>query len=304
MQKVYLGVEGGATKSTAILEKDGVLIKRTGKALNYDNLGEEKVKENLKSLLKPLLGKTKGRKIYAVLGLAGLDTKKDAIIYSKISKEVLPKGSIFKVVNDAKVALEVLCPNETKRILVISGTGSNVYGENGQESASSIGWGFLLGDEGSGFETGLKALKAATQSWDGRAKKTKLEQFVLEYSKTKDMEHLIPKIYSAREDVKTYIASFAPVVDRGIEEGDEIALSIREEILKELLLGLAAVVKRLNIQKQSFKIGLVGSNWRMPQLKEKFEKAVLKEFPLAEFSKKQEEGALGAILLAKRLNLV
>ncbi len=305
-QVFYLGVEGGATRSTAILaNEEKILGKRTGKSLSYHNIGGAAVKKNLQALLSPLLKKGSGKKLYAVLGFAGLDTKKDKETYRKIVRSVLPKNSVFEVVNDAHIALEARCPNEQNRILVISGTGSTVLGQSKNREAKTIGWDFLLGDEGSGYEIGTKVLKSAIQSWDGRIQKTVLEDLLLQQTRCKTMEEFIPTIYhifrNKTDAFKHSVAAFAKLIDQALEANDWRAKEIREEAVAALLQGVRAVAQRLSIQDARFCIGLTGSVWKMPELKERFKKTVREEFPRALFSEKQEPGAWGAVILAKKL---
>lgn len=303
----YLGVEGGGTKSNAILfdDQDRIIAQRDGKALNYHGEGEKIAKKNLVDLLTPLLKKTKNEKLYAVLGFAGLNTEKDEIVYRNITRSALPAEATFEVLNDAPVALEAKCPGEEHRMLIIAGTGSSVYGESAGKQAKSVGWDYVLGDEGSGYSVGTKVLKTATQSWDGRIKKTLLEELVLKHTKSKTMEDFTAEFYKTlngqKQSAKTYIASFGPLVNEGIIKNDWAALKIRQETVQELVVGVVAVGERLHLKEKRFCIGLIGSLWKMPGLKEKFEQEIKKRFPLAEFSNKEEGGEWGAILLAKKL---
>lgn len=302
-----MGVEGGATKSTAILadEKSKIVGQRRGRALNYHYLGKTGVKKNLAGLIRPLIKKAKAGDLYAVFGFAGLDAPQDALAYEAIVRSVLPKNSVFEVVNDSKIALEVRCPEDKDRILVIAGTGSNVYGERRSKSTRSIGWGFLLGDEASGYDFGLKALKAAMRSFDGRGKKTVLEKFVLQKIGVQTMLDAVPKIYEKvsekKRNVKHYVASFAPLVDRAARQKDEAALAIQREAVDELAKGVSAVAQKLRLQEKKFCLGLMGSVWNMRGLRERFQKEVTKRYPRVCFSENQDEGAWGAILLAKKL---
>ncbi len=305
-QKFYLGVEGGATKSRAILaDERRILAQRTGKSLSYHNIGSANIQKNLKDLLSPLLRKVGKRKLSALFGFAGLDTKQDKRTYQKIVRSILPKGSAFDVVNDAHIALEAKCPEEQNRILVISGTGSTVVGQSGNKEAKSIGWDFILGDEGSGYEIGIKVLKSAVQSWDGRIAKTLLEDLVLEQTRCKSIEEFIPKIYRLfrheTEIFKHYIASFAQIVDRGLAQNDWRAQEIKGETHEALLQGVHSVAQRLHIQNEKFCIGIVGSVWNMQGLSEEFQKEIKQQFPRAVFSEKEESGVWGAVLLAKKL---
>ncbi len=307
LQKFYLGVEGGATKSAALLvnERDEVVMERRGKALNYHSGGEQQVRKNLLNLLSPILRKTKVGKVYAVLGLAGIDTRKDEIFHRKLVRSLLPKNSTFRVVNDAESGIEAKCPGEKHRILVIAGTGSSVYGESNRKTAKSVGWEFILGDEGSGYDVGLKIIKAAVQSWDGRSDKTLLEKSVLQHTNSRAMEDFIDKVDKVmrdeRQSIKYFVASFGPLLNEALQKDDWEALRIRKEVVEELTKGVIAVVHRLHLADQEFCIGLVGSVWKMPGLKENFQDAIKRQFPHAQFSQRTEGGEWGAVRLAKQL---
>lgn len=306
-EKFYLGVEGGATKSAAILVDGGgkLLGERQGKALSWQSEGRGAAKQNMAKLLSPLLKKSKSGKIYAVFGLAGLDTKKDEAIYKKIVKSILPKDSVFCVLGDALIALEAKCPCAGNRIVIISGTGSTVVGQSNGKEARSASEGFILANEGSGYMVGLKALRAAVRFWDGRSEPTLLYDLVLKKSHTKTMEDFIPNIYKIfgdkKQSITRYIASFAIVVDEAILQHDGAALRIRDETVKELMDGVRAVVSRLKIENEKLCVGLVGSVWKMPGFKKLFTEDVRKQFSQAVFLEKEESPVWGAIALAKKL---
>lgn len=301
----YLGVEGGASKSTAILSGDDkkIILTRKGKALNYHNIGESALKKNLSELISPLLKRAHGGRLHAVFGFAGLDTPADGMTYAKVVKSLMPKSSKFQVLNDAQIALKARCPGENNRILVISGTGASVYGESVSRSARTVGWGFILGDEGSAYYNGLKALKVAVRSWDGRDKKTLLEGLVLKKLGVSRMEDFMPKFYAKASggNVKRYIASFSPLVDEAILKKDWAARDIRNEAARELIAGVFSVAKRLNFKGKEFCVGTVGSQWKMPGLLDIFKKGVKEEYKKVYFSDNKDSGAWGAVLLAKKL---
>ena len=305
----YLGVEGGGTKSTAILcdANDKVIAQRTGKALSYQVLGQKQAKENLAALLQPFLKKTYKGKLYAVFGFAGLNSKAEKIIYTSIAKDVLPRTATFDAVNDAEISLEAECPNEKNRILVISGTGASVFGQSGSKKTKAIGWDLVFGDEGSGYTIGLKTLKAAIQSFDGRGKKTVLEKLVLKKIGATRMDEATAKAHKTIEKnkyvMKSYIASFAPLVDIALAKNDPVAISIREDTIQELVQGVDAVAQRLAIQNKDFCLGFTGSVWKLPGLKSKFKSTLQKKYPKIRFSTENtSSGVWGAVLLAKKLN--
>ena len=305
--KFYIGVEGGATKSEAILTDENlkILMRRKGGALNYHSLSRQTVVGNLKALLTPLLKKSSGGKLGVVFGLAGIDGPTDEKFYKDIIKKILDKSSIFNAVNDSKIALEGKCPDEKNRIVLIAGTGSNAYGENSAgKSANTLWWDFILGDEGSGYYFGLKALQAAARSADGRIPKTELEKLVLKTERARTFEDFYSVFYndlSKKENMKAHIASFAPLIDRAIKAGDAEAIQIRNEGAGELALGVYTVARRLGFLNREFCLGMIGSTWKMPGLGEVFRKEVRRHCPKVRFSDNTDSGAWGAVLLARKL---
>src|SRR3989344_1185315 len=306
-KKFYLGVEGGGTKSTAMLvdEKNRIIAQKEGEDLNYHGEEEKSVRKDLSELLASLLRKSKNGKLYTIFGLAGLDTKKDETFYRGLVKSALPPKSIFDVVNDTKTALEARCPNEQKRILVVSGTGANVYGENGAKTARSIGWGdFVLGDEGSGYDIVTKILKAAMRSFDGRGQKTIFESLVPKKMGVETIEDAVATFYKnlrRLQNMKRYVASFAYLLDEGIKNNDRVAMEIRKEAIEALLQGISAVTRKLAMVNEAFCLGYVGSVWKTPGMRQRFENEVKKQYPKVCFSKNDDPSAWGAVLLAKKL---
>ncbi|OGZ58033.1 MAG: hypothetical protein A2827_01310 [Candidatus Spechtbacteria bacterium RIFCSPHIGHO2_01_FULL_43_30] len=306
-ESLYLGVEGGATKSTAFLSDRNLNIigENTGSALNYHSLKKDTIRKNLENLLNPLIEKSSGSKIKAVFGLAGVDSIQDEKFYSELIERILANDCVFKVVNDSKVAIEARCHGAKDRIVVIAGTGSNAYGENAAgDHFNTMWWDHIMGDEGSGYYFGLKALQSAARSFDGRIPKTELEDLVMKTESAKSIHDFYPVFYeklSKSESPKAYVASFAPLIDRALEKRDEEAIRIRDDGARELALGASTVAKKLGFIGKEFCLGVVGSQWKMPGLFEAFQKEVLEKFPDARFSKSENPGAWGAMLMAQEL---
>lgn len=301
---LYLGVEGGASKSEAVLvdENNTIIAQGQGQALNYHSIGASEFKNNLSALLTAILPQDCSN-ITAVLGLAGVDTPHDESLYTMAASSVLPQTMTYKVMNEAIISLWAKCPDATKRILVICGTGSSAYGENGEAHAKSLGWGHVLGDEGSGYAIGKAVLKAATQSYDGRIEKTVLQQLVLKQSNAQNFDEFYTLVYSQKPvSEKFFIASYAPLLDKAIEQNDLKAIAIRQETASELARGVIAVAKRLEMEEDEFCLGFVGSGWKMIGLQAMVIEEVKKICPKFIISSKQLRGVWGAISMAKQLH--
>jgi len=277
-KEYVIGVDGGATKSTAALaDLDGNIIKvKRGQSINYHGVGKARAKSHLNALLGGLLKKYSVRA--AVLGLAGLNTTRDQRFYNQVVRHTVPRGVRTLVVNDTKIALEAACPGDPARLLIVSGTGSNIYGEHKKKNARAGGWDFLVGDEGAGYEFGMKAIRAAIRSYDGRENKTVLEKLVLKKARARTVPDLINKIYKVwherPNELKYYIASFSPVVDQAFDRGDSEARNIIKNGAEELYLGARAVIKKLRMEKSRLCVGLAGSNFNAPGLKQQLTRKI------------------------------
>ena len=92
-------------------------------------------------------------------------------------------------------------------IVIVSGTGSIAYGRNEHGEASRAGgWGYVLGDEGSGYWIGRLALRAVVRHADGRGRVTSLTPRLLAHFGVERAAELIHKVYHEEAE---------PPVDRG-----------------------------------------------------------------------------------------
>ena len=109
-------------------------------------------------------------------------------------------------------------------VIVIAGTGAVAYGrlDSGAEARSG-GWGYLIGDEGSGYWIGIEAIRAACQASDGRGEPTTLIERIPEHLHVDDLRALHRKLY-AQEIPRGAIASLAAVTADAAQDGDAVAL--------------------------------------------------------------------------------
>lgn len=300
-----LGVDGGGTNTVAqIADSTGKLITENESGpTNYKSVGIENVKININN---SILGAIRNLRISdkiifksACFGLAGYDTDEDENIYhkiifnNKIKKYLIPKKTI--ICNDTRIGLAAGSSSKNG-IMIICGTGSNCYGINEKgEEANANGWDYILGDEGSGYEVGLKALRALMRAYDGRGEKTLLSETILEDLNIKDISELIRWAYSESFS-KEKIATVAETVCRTAEMGDKISIKILEEEAEEAVISVGAVANKLNLSNKEFDLVLGGSVFMceryfkailIEKLKDKFEKIDFK--PL---TKKPVSGAI------------
>ena len=124
------------------------------------------------------------------------------------------------VMNDAESILEAV-PVEGPAVAVIAGTGSICLARGADgELVRSGGWGFLLGDEGSGYALGLAALRAIVRSADGcDSEAARMQQAMLAHTGWDSLDELVTRVYAQLAKDRHEMAALAPVVlESGIAE--------------------------------------------------------------------------------------
>lgn len=153
------------------------------------------------------------------------------------------------VVGDAEAALAA-GTSDRVGVAVIAGTGSMVWGrqEDGKTERSG-GWGYMFGDEGSGYWLAIEALRSIARAADGRAHSTSLTVTLLTALGLREPQELIGAIYGANRP-REEIASLAQIVLSEASNGDRQAFALLERGASELALAVRAVVQQLDFPKR------------------------------------------------------
>lgn len=235
----YIGIDGGGTKTVCILgdAEGNILAESRGESSSVKSRPWEDVQRVLLTLIQDVVDQsgTEMSQLGGIfLGLAGSDRPEDRKRISDWLQTELPEGVPITVHNDAVTALAAGTWGQ-KGIALISGTGSIAYGFDPATGGFVRvgGWGYLLGDEGSGFDLGRKALVAVMRAYDGRGEPTALTGLVLERWSLQHPGQLINTIYG-QDNVRTAIADGSKLVMRAAADGDPIAVKLVEEAIQEL----------------------------------------------------------------------
>jgi N-acetylglucosamine kinase-like BadF-type ATPase len=270
MAKYVIAVDGGGTKTVGLLadQAGAVLANAEAGGSNAHALPLNVVKKNLSSLVSQLIsaaGIEPGQVAGICLGLAGIDRPADKVLISNIVTEFLPLAKILAM-NDSVIALIGGCL-KPYGIIVIAGTGSIAYGINKEgKDTRAGGWGHILGDEGSGYAIGLKALRAVCRAHDGRGAQTRLKELILKALGLNAPEDLIGWVKEIGGDKGT-VGNLAPFVLEAFEQDDEVAKQILEAESYELALTADAVRRKLfSPDDRSFDIVVGGTNLRKSNL--------------------------------------
>ena len=295
-----IGIDGGGTKTVGILTTDTgehLAQVQSGPA-NYHVVGETKTRTVLKSVVEELCEKagiSSRRSVRFCLGMAGLGRAADRKVIGRICDELgISENRILT--HDAHIAL-VGSTGKQEGVIVISGTGAIVYGINadGKEARAS-GWGYLLGDEGSGYDIAIKGLRAVARAADGRDRPTELTNQILSKLGLSEPSELIRWVHAASRDA---IAQLAEIVFDTAQIADTVAEGIVDAAVDELVCAAASVIKQLEFI-EPFDIVLSGGNLtHQPAFSDKLCHRFAKVQPEASVQLPKHEPAYGAVLLAR-----
>lgn len=301
----YIGVDGGgtSTKSMIIDQNGHEVAQGVAGPGSYRAVGLEHAVINILVSIDTALQTTKIniKDIKGIFcGLASIDTKHDhKTVSDPIEKELHIRGygCPIQIVNDAVIAMRA-ATNQKNAILVIMGTGANCYGKNqkGLEVWVS-GLDYILSDEAGGYAMGLKALRSAVRSADGRDPKTLLEQLVkkeLEISEMREAKDLIYTDHFQKKD----IAAFSSLVFRAHEKGDLTATKIMHETVDEAILMIHAAHKRLALNETPFDLVMVGGLTHEKNMQSLINSQVRREYPQANIIFPMQKSSRGAALMA------
>jgi N-acetylglucosamine kinase-like BadF-type ATPase len=199
-------------------------------------------------------------------------------------------------VSDAELVLAAGTPDGWG-VALICGTGSIAWGRAPDgRSARAGGWGYLLGDEGSGYDIALRALRLATQTADGRAAAPALLQAALDHWGLQAPEQLIGQIYRP-ETTRAEIAALAQRIVALAESGEPASVSLLDDAAVELSRLAITVARKLDLIAPPVALagGLLGASH---QLRQGIAAIVGVELGPLTFV---EEPAQGAVKIARRL---
>ncbi len=235
----FLGIDGGGTKT------EFRLVDSTGKLCTSALLGASNPNDIGLDAICALLGEgiaktTEGfdrATVSVFAGIAGAATGDHA---SRIKAYLNTLGfARTDAASDVRSCLAA-CLRDQDGIAVIMGTGSIAYAQCDGEILRAGGYGYLLGDAGSGFALGQGAILAALQAEDGSGTPTLLHELVSEQCKQARVLDALSDFYGGG---KAEIARYAPLVFEAHAKGDAVATEIllrNVRAIADLIRGIGA----------------------------------------------------------------
>ena len=240
----FLGVDGGGSKTTAVVadEFGNIAAAEVGGSIKFYSNEMSQTRNNMSAILSSIKEKT-GIACFksAFIGMSALNGRASADELEAFTGGVISADMVC-MDSDLHIALETHLTDGACAV-AISGTGSMVAArDSGGIVRHAGGWGYILGDEGSGYRMSLDAIRAGIRGGEGSARPTALTGAVLSFYKADCFDDLISIFYDppiSRQD----IASFLPKVRKCAENGDETAAEIITNGADDLARTAAALLK-------------------------------------------------------------
>lgn len=224
---VGLDVGGSKTELLALTPDHNETVHCTGPGANPMRIGIDAAAQSLADLInKALRQSPNGRVASICAGVAGAGQIDDQ---ERLTERLyrlldLPASSLIHVVHDAEIALEAAFEAESG-VVVIVGTGSVVFARTRDGRTDRTGgWGYILGDEGSGFALGQEGLRAVADAFDN-GPNTVLQPWLADRYGLDNRARLIHRVYEEEWPLQ----KVAPLVIEAAVAGDEVATRITNE---------------------------------------------------------------------------
>ena len=232
MTRILIGADvGGSKTAVGVSDGDKVISRaegggaavRPGRALASASMIAEVVRHALAGA-----GRLTGDVLYVGAAGAGREPERDELRKALRTENL---ATTVVVATDIEIALAAAF-DEQPGIVVSAGTGSVAVGRDRTGKRHRIGgYGWQMGDEGSGYAIGRAALGAVSRAADGRSPRTALSERVLAASRSENFDALISWAAGASP---AEVAALAPHVLDVAAHGDPLAQGIADYAAREL----------------------------------------------------------------------
>ncbi|WP_255768191.1 N-acetylglucosamine kinase [Pseudarthrobacter sulfonivorans] len=240
---VVIGLDIGGTKTRGVRFEDGVAVAdQTAGSANVQNVSREQAALNLADLFARIGG---GQVAQVYAGAGGIDTDDDAAALAALISPHAP-GAKVTVVHDSRLLLAAGAASTG--VAVIAGTGSAAWGRNSAgEEARAGGWGYLLGDEGSGYWLGREAVRHSLRRMNQGLPADQLTEALLAACGLDHPNRLIALFHSP-ETGRRFWAQQARLVVEAAAAGHGVSGELLDQAGKDLADLAAQALRKLGIE--------------------------------------------------------
>ena len=286
-KKYYIAADGGGSKLLGILYDEELRVIRHCRLSGVNSRFKpvDEVKENLSRMLELLLADDVAEVEAADLCL---------VCREDVWRPVIEADKRIRVISSRSEA-EIALSAAFKRngIVALSGTGSNLlFVKDGKRIGGVGGLGPLLGDEGSGYDIGLRGIKAAIYSSDGRGEPTALLDMIYEKWKTTNFQAIVSALASD-PNARHRVAEVAVLVSLAANRGDRVAQKIYILAAEELLLQTDALISK-KLGEWDGTVVIMGGAWKgFGGMLDHYKSKLLEKYPYACVIKPNFEPVVG-----------
>lgn len=301
---ILAGVDGGATKTVAIVGKfDGSLL-GSGRApsANYHNVGINSAAESIRTAVHMACrhGGVPARHLETVvIGLAAMDSPRDFVVGRRLV-DLTGLGKRRVLVHDSVVALYAATLGRPG-VVVNAGTGSFAagIGSNGNVIRAG-GWGNIIDDEGGAYDIGKFGVRAALRALDGRERKTAIARLLVRKYKLRALEDIVHEVYEKPMTVDE-ISEISRLVAQAAHRGDSVARDIFAREAKVSAVLVSSIARRLGMIRSNPNIYCIGGVFNVGTVITKpFRKALRESLRRFRIRRPLFEPVVGAFVLALR----
>lgn len=287
----YLSADGGGTKLVTLLFDDQLRLVSSGRAAgtNATFRPPEDVRADMARAIDACLGAAPPAIEHARCTIVGPTDEFIACLRRKTDVRAVssPSEGALALAAGAGVPYGVLA---------LSGTGSDVFLVQPGIFDTIGGWGTIFGDEGSGYDLGVSALRAAIYAEDGRGAPTLLLPMIYEEWRLQKLWGMVPLVYGS-SDSRRLVASVARLVSRAAAAGDPVALFLYQNAAHQMAHMTICLLQRHGGRFEG-PIVVSGGVWKgSPYMFECFRREVSAVFPDAEVLMPVFEPVVGGVVL-------
>lgn len=303
MRRLFVGVDGGQSHTEAVVADENGQVLGRGQGGPSNHADQPGGRERLRRAIRDSVGSALASAVLPELPTARFASAHCAMTGGPEDKAAEIKSLLhadcMTVGHDAPAALAgaTACG---PGIVVIAGTGSVAYGETSDgRAAMAGGWGYVLGDEGSGYWIAVEALRRAARGEDALAPATRLGAIAAARFNCATLRELGAQIQAGAIG-RDQLARFAPEVEASATAGDRVASEIVDAAGSWLASFVLAVAGRLSLRDEIAQVAEAGGLWRLARLRAAFADALVGAWPAAQLVAPRYDPVIGALLLAYR----
>ncbi len=252
---LVIGADVGGSKTMVVAELEGHIharVQAPGAALRPDMVLRSAT-TIADAIRRSLVDTGRISADVVVVGAAGAGRLEEAKELARALRAEELADSL-RVTTDGEIAL-VAAFGESPGILILAGTGSVGLARDPEGNINRAGgYGWQMGDEGSGYALGRAALGVVGRAADGIADATELSEKVLAATRSNDISRLVRWAAAAGQGE---IAALASLVLEAAEAGDQSATEMVTQAAEDLL-SLAISLRPLFPQGKPIPVAMTG----------------------------------------------